>query len=576
MLYLYPSALKLWQRPKPVEDGIFSIPEIVILLHSLSRKEYLSIMLNSLLKILAIISIIQLPLFAGSDNEIHYYKDYVEIYGIPQGIGELTLEEQYHRLYSWRIIKSDDKVIRLTRVNSYGNPTPPEGLVETYTPFDRSYSYSDDGNILEYVDFSEGGNPLNKATYLSPTLISFQKSKSINVIVPPDISGEWLKDTYIYFWELTLDAEGKVIKRQFLDKKGNPTNDYEDAFGHEFSYTKEGQIASITYTNRDGFPAPQKDGIASIHYSYNDDFTRKEERFLDTEKKAILNKRHYSIAKSDYDPYGNRIRISYFNTEEKPCYHKDHYSIFTTEYDARGNLTRDMNFDTEGKPCADRFEMMSSLFKYDERGNPIEISTLDTEGNLLANKMGQCFVVKEYSQDGLICKVSHFDENKQPAKSLMGEFSNRVTSDNKKNVLKVEYLDQYGAPMQLPQGMSSITFAYDSNGNMIELHYFDTKGDPIIAVKLTLDDEDREIKREYFDADGKRCLCGVGYSIEKTTYDEMGRMKKETRYGIDEKPVLENTDFTFSLYKYDNLGNKTAKYYDAFGRLINSVSFQTE
>ena len=54
-------------------------------------------------------------------TKICFYKDYVEQWGIPQGIGELSSGEQSHAARAYRFEYKKHKLQRVSHVNSKGN-----------------------------------------------------------------------------------------------------------------------------------------------------------------------------------------------------------------------------------------------------------------------------------------------------------------------------------------------------------------------------------------------------------------------------------------------------------------------
>lgn len=54
-------------------------------------------------------------------TKVEYYKDYVEVFGVPQGIGSLSNNEMSHREASYRFEYSRHKLRRVSYINSLGN-----------------------------------------------------------------------------------------------------------------------------------------------------------------------------------------------------------------------------------------------------------------------------------------------------------------------------------------------------------------------------------------------------------------------------------------------------------------------
>ena len=61
---------------------------------------------------------------SDSQVQVNYFADYVECWGVPQGVGPLSPEQCEHRSGHYRIHTVDQKVMRLEYVNAAGIPIP--------------------------------------------------------------------------------------------------------------------------------------------------------------------------------------------------------------------------------------------------------------------------------------------------------------------------------------------------------------------------------------------------------------------------------------------------------------------
>ena len=80
-------------------------------------------------------------------TKIYYFKDYVEQWGVPQGIGELTGGEPKHSHRHYRFEYKNYKLHRLTHVNSLGKIISDEESERYERPLDMLLFYGDNGKI---------------------------------------------------------------------------------------------------------------------------------------------------------------------------------------------------------------------------------------------------------------------------------------------------------------------------------------------------------------------------------------------------------------------------------------------
>jgi len=83
-----------------------------------------------------------------------YYADYVERWGVPEGIGKLTLEQARRRSETWKFESSRQRVDRVCRVNGSGRPRASLDHVEQQRPVDRRFHYRSDGKLDYVLEYS--------------------------------------------------------------------------------------------------------------------------------------------------------------------------------------------------------------------------------------------------------------------------------------------------------------------------------------------------------------------------------------------------------------------------------------
>ena len=91
-----------------------------------------------------------------------YYADYVECWGVPQGIGELSAAQFQRRKLSWKFESSRYRIDHVSSINGSGQPTNTD---DADRPADRLFHYRDDGASDYTIKFTLTGKELRKSVY---------------------------------------------------------------------------------------------------------------------------------------------------------------------------------------------------------------------------------------------------------------------------------------------------------------------------------------------------------------------------------------------------------------------------
>jgi serine/threonine-protein kinase len=97
--------------------------------------------------------------------KVYYYKDYVEQWGVPVGIGNLSKSDSEHRTESYRFEKLKGKIVRISHINSKGNITEHHDSEHMERYNDALLYYTHDGKI-DYIKVrNKNGRVLYKKDY---------------------------------------------------------------------------------------------------------------------------------------------------------------------------------------------------------------------------------------------------------------------------------------------------------------------------------------------------------------------------------------------------------------------------
>jgi hypothetical protein len=98
-------------------------------------------------------------------TKVAYYADYVEVWGVPRGLGELSLDKVRQRATSWKLDSSRYRLNRASYVNGSGAVRASADSEDADRPVDRTFHYRDrasenrdDHNALDFtIEYSPTG-----------------------------------------------------------------------------------------------------------------------------------------------------------------------------------------------------------------------------------------------------------------------------------------------------------------------------------------------------------------------------------------------------------------------------------
>lgn len=500
-----------------------------------------------------------------------YYMDYVEHYGIPQGIHKLSSSEVSHRQFSYRFMVKKGKVLRVSLVNSKGkiiDHNDTESKKDRYA--DVRYEYTGDGKNLDYMEVYD---PHGKLLYIldydaftdNHTTANYKQKRG--------------KDLYDIF----LDANT-------TDMKFEEKNVIGDAFSNinrlSLDYDEHGLLVKKTFRSGNNL-AHDADNIYGSEYSYDDKGRKIEERFLGRNGQIAGNKDGLAIKAFKYDENDNHIEYKYMNSERQAA--KDPYGaiVLRCEYDEHGNRKGEQFYKLDGQPMYCDHNFHKSIYVTDDEGNVIERTYCDTEGKPMINKYGYASRKVKYDENGFECEGTHYDENGNPTELVNenGSFHKYVfKNDSTGLLLECSYYDIFGNPMAQDGTVSTYRYEYDKNGNMTSIQFYDTFGQMVktdgdmCQYKRAYDDQNNMILESYYDADGNPAAEKSGIYAVSFERDAYGRLVKCSYLDNNgQNKYIPEKEFAYCTREYDVYGNlKKTVFYDADGNLTSDGNASIE
>lgn len=453
--------------------------------------------------------------------KISYYKDYVEQWGVPQGIGKLTANDVQHREGSYRFEHSKRKLRRLSFINSYGKITVHHDSEHMERPSDMQLFYNDNGMINYVKVLDKSGKVLYKKSYnenLNTVIFQYDDANSTEFVLAATTM-ELFKDPFsnnenkgkITRYLLTYDQNGFVEKQEYASFFNTKVGDADGIYARVYKRDEKGRVVEERYLGHDGSPKGNKKGLGIRRHKYDETDNWIETAYYTVDEQESTDGNGVPVVKLETDQYGNRIRESYVDNNDTP--------VLRTDCNAAG-------------------------FAYvrNEKGLCIEQTYFDVDGNLCYSSNGITGWKEEFDANGYSSKRSAIDINKQICKSNEGWAYSTMVNDSVGNILEIWFYDEEGMLVETTEGYAGVKMKYDNNGNQTEFVVYGKDQEPCLQSDMT-----------------------AGYLAE---YNEQGFIVKLTNIDNSLKPCKNNNGITSWTREYDNRGNATRiTFYDAEGKL---------
>lgn len=522
-----------------------------------------------------------------------YYTDYVDVYGVPQGIYKLTDEQKSHRehsfrfeyrripfgepnAYSWRLhsvsyvnsverLKEYESVIAdrfALQIYSYNKATGKLAYVENYDHFGTlqcRYQYSKRDGIDACIVDIEGGSEERSLGFssISSTSRTAEDDKSSNItrfIFLRDSLGHIIRKTYhsnndyildrsitadydgVYGQSYKLDSLGRVVEIELLNKEMQPFQTSGGFSRLSFEYDIFSNIRACAYYNSNNCLTPSPNGWAKFEDFYDSYGNCIEERTYDKELK-LWKHDGSEIKKWKYDKQGFQIELKSCNDKGESCMNDYQFSIKRAVYDKFGHERELRFYDTHEKPVMAYDQYSIIRMTYDDNGNQTSSSAYDINDK-------PCYIKDGYSSSQMMFNDSHL-----PTEEL--------------------YLGIDGKPCLRKEGYSKVINVWNDQNQLVEERFFGVDGKPCLKegglslVKYAYDERGNKCEESYYGVDGSPCLCQTNYHLKRTKWNDKGDIIENTFYDVNGKPCKIGQFYHCRRYTYDSKGNtESVSYYD--------------
>ena len=496
----------------------------------------------------------------------NYYADYVDSFGLPEGIFPLKKSELSHRhihyrfeykgfqygmsphadsadwcIWSWFGFRR--RLVRVVQANSHGYPRKWNHAEYSDRPQIQDFKYDRDLRLMEIRCGRYNGE--GREPYLEKRIELSNARGEVNGLMEFFFSNERLDLAFGVASVTTVDrakiaessrieitkhfckrdGKGRITQCLFLNNSIANVKDGDGLHGFSYEYDEMGRPTVIWYLGRNGEEfchRANKQGVAGKQFSYTGHNVSKEE-YLDESGNPILKLRGWGASESSFDNYDRLIKICFLGTSGGEV---------RREYDTHGNKIREVYFGIDGKRAPGSDGCAEFRWECDERGNITKMTFYGVDGKPILTKSGFAAVRMEHDENG--------------------------------NRTRQSYLGVDGMPISHKDGCSEVHWEYDVSGNKIMEAYFGVDGKPTLLkngyaeVRMEYDERGNKTRRVFIGTNGKPTLHKDGFAEVRMKYNEYGSMTDEALFGVDDKPARDTVlGYAEMRMEYDGRGNTT-------------------
>lgn len=538
-----------------------------------------------------------------------YYADYVDRWGIPEGVIELDKSMVKHRYRSYRfeyrripIGEHNAFSWRLSKVEYVNSADKPQDYYEGEMR-DRyaimKIEYNSSSETIKHIDFCNkngklllrwkvsskdgvkaalidflGTTDIDASGYLgASTTVSHDPSEIINknkssikrYVLERDKQGYIVSKCYhssnadnielsktadvngVYKQEFINDSLGRVLTTKFYDVKDNILNLGNGVAIRKNRYDLWGNYSQTESFDSDTIPVLDEQLCAKITTACDQWGNIVEKRYYGIDGNLCFSKDNIACEVIDFDDNGFPLSVSYYDDNLLSCKHREGYAKLIIKCDSRGNQIENRFEDMSGKPCANRDGISKISVEYDRWGNPVYMANYGINGGLTRNGEGVAGYNSNYDRFGNRIQVEFFDEGWNICSNNMGFAALKTDYEARGFPEQYAFFDVKGEKTLCNNGFASVKYHYNERGNP-----------DVIA---------------YFDVDGSPCLNNGGFHKVRNIYDGFGNLIEIQYSDISGNLCLSNECFAFCKIFPDSLGNvRQWICYDILGRPIKDVN----
>lgn len=495
-------------------------------------------------------------------EKVAYFKDYVDRFGVLQGLFPLEREnikgrgrtyKFHYRGYNGALPWTRKPILRkILCVNSFEMP-----VVD-----DRGLPLHEDAAGIE-LRYDDKGKVLEKR------LLSVNGAAQIRWLFGHTDVGETID-----VMRRGLDGRFGTSVRNAVAENGKPMKDLPS----RFAVVRDGSgfIREVAFQKDSEGATASVDGVDKVRYKPDAMGRVSEAMACAWDGKPVVDQDEGGDSvRCEYSPEGDLCRKTVFKAGEI-------VRIEEFLYDAAGNRTCERHYDGQRKPLTTKDGWFERRFEYDSNGEVVKIRHLLPEGKL--SDRSDSVVVRDVKYaNGRVSEDDwrFFREDGESGEN--GDGHSRV----------VKRFDSFGLPAEIRywgkdgNPLSSVRMRYSPK--MLQhcgASWFDADGNPTCAPKEEWSAWRKKIEpipecggcrisMSWTGKDGKPVLTGVNRcSLEVSTTDAQGNIVSIELFGVEGEKIVGSNGWQTVKFEYDKFGflSRTS-YYGADGTPVTAAGF---
>lgn len=489
--------------------------------------------------------------------KVTYYRDYVEKFGVPEGIGKISSGDRKHTQWMYMFESKHYKVFHVARVNNQGNIKTDSETERKERPDNMQLIYKD--GKLHRINVMDANN---KVLYVKV----YNENQNVIVFQYDDEYGT----------EKVLSNNTIGLSNSF---------DTEDSKGRIsrwlVEYDTNGRAVKIWYATFHNVKVPDADGIYGRQYTYDDKGRVVKEQYLSED--GSYKSTNWGLGQKLFEYKSDRIsRVTYLTVDGEPSYDSaGGCMVYELEYDQYGNEIYSWYKDNEGNiMLPENYGLAGTFMTYNDEGQVVLTTNLDSDKKPYYNS-GYASVQYAYDEYGYVNEVVFLDESGNITSTSSGCAKVLITNDKCGNTIEIWNKGIDGNNIEISDGYAGIKYVYDSVGNEIERHFYGANELPIelkdgtMGRRFAYDKLNRCIQVCNIDENGNLCKDNNGVAVYAYELDARGNYVKVSYLDVDGKTLVVNTTnkTAGNSSKYDENGNLIERsFFGKEGNLCNSES----
>ncbi len=490
---------------------------------------------------------------ANYREKIYYYTDYVEKYGVPEGIFPINEAIASKRKRFYRFTYVGRKLKELAALNSFGHlqdhdaywkERPSKAVFIDYDSSERPKSvqyFNENNEEIRFFVWTQDRKAIDfKPSRVKDSSSPLGMSSSMSHLFKVKSSEQALKRSNIIRFLYDYDANGYAKKVSFMSSawEDSHTKDFNGAYGYLFERNKHNAIIKKTFMGSDGKPMSTEDGTSSLVFDYTKEGLVESIRFLDIKGNLVRQKYGYAQLVMKYSPEGNIEEMHIIGVDGKT------FAIMKGVLDDNGNAI-EMNFlDANYTPVNGGKNYTKEKRKYDERGNKIEESFFGLDGKPVLSSDGYAMAKAVFDNKDRVIEESYFGVDGKAILNRSGYAKVLTKFDSHGHMVEQDFRGVDDKPV-LVDGAAKVELKYNVRGHVVEMTSYGLNGEITLNAfqfaKLILgyDIRGNRNKIEFFGTDGKPIMSALGCASVTLTYNDFGNIIAAQKYDLEGKLISE-------------------------------------